>query len=150
MHDSTAKEPDMEITSTSTAVPTTADTSRDAFAELDGEAFLKLLVVQLQNQDPLNPMDNQQFITQMAQLTSLEELQSLNNTASSASATGQLGLAASLIGRNVEWTDATGNLQRGTVQEAAHSATGTDLLINDTRVALSTVVRVTGNVPVAE
>ena len=140
----------MEISSASTAPLATAATSPSAFAELDGEAFLKLLVVQLQNQDPLNPMDNQQFITQMAQLTSLEELQSLNDTASSASATGQLGLAASLIGRNVEWTDATGSLQHGTVQEAMHSAKGTDLLINDTRVPMSAVARVTAGVPVAE
>lgn len=44
---------------------------------LGRDAFLKLLVAQLKNQDPLNPVDNQQFVAQLAQLQSLEELRSL-------------------------------------------------------------------------
>ena len=44
-----------------------------------GEAdFLKLLVTQLENQDPMNPMDNQQFIAQLATFSSLEQLISIN------------------------------------------------------------------------
>jgi flagellar basal-body rod modification protein FlgD len=41
--------------------------------------FLKLLVTQLQNQDPMNPMDNQQFVAQLATFSSLEQLMSINN-----------------------------------------------------------------------
>jgi len=45
-----------------------------------GEAdFLKLLVTQLENQDPMNPMDNQQFVAQLATFSSLQELVSINN-----------------------------------------------------------------------
>ena len=40
--------------------------------------FLKLLVTQLQNQDPMNPVDNQQFIAQLATFSSLEQLISIN------------------------------------------------------------------------
>jgi flagellar basal-body rod modification protein FlgD len=42
--------------------------------------FLKLLITQLQNQDPMNPVDNQQFIAQLASFSSLEQLISINQS----------------------------------------------------------------------
>lgn len=47
---------------------------------LGKEAFLRLLVAQLQNQDPLNPMNDREFIAQMAQFTALEQMMNLNKT----------------------------------------------------------------------
>jgi flagellar basal-body rod modification protein FlgD len=41
--------------------------------------FLKLLVTQLQNQDPMNPINNEQFLTQLASFSSLEQLMSIND-----------------------------------------------------------------------
>ena len=46
---------------------------------LGRDAFLSLLVTQLQHQDPLNPQDNQAFLAQLAQFTSLESLQSIKS-----------------------------------------------------------------------
>lgn len=48
--------------------------------KLDRDAFLKLLITQLSNQDPLNPMEDQQFIAQLAQFSSLEQMQMVNRT----------------------------------------------------------------------
>lgn len=48
--------------------------------DLDKDAFLRLLVTQLQNQDPLSPMEDREFIAQMAQFSSLEQMQNLNKT----------------------------------------------------------------------
>ena len=45
--------------------------------EVGKEAFLSLLVTQLQNQDPLDPQDNSEFLTQLAQFTTLESLQQI-------------------------------------------------------------------------
>jgi flagellar basal-body rod modification protein FlgD len=46
---------------------------------VDGNTFLTLLVAQLKNQDPLAPQDGTQFIAQLAQFNSLEQLISINN-----------------------------------------------------------------------
>lgn len=47
---------------------------------LDKDAFLKLLVTQLKHQDPLNPVEDKEFIAQMAQFTTLEQIQNMNKT----------------------------------------------------------------------
>lgn len=54
------------------------DTSSNINDSLDKDAFLKLLVTQLANQDPLNPVEDKEFIAQLAQFSSLEQMQNLN------------------------------------------------------------------------
>ena len=51
--------------------------------ELGRDAFLRLLTLQLQNQDPLDPVKNEDFVAQLAQFSSLEQLTSINETLSS-------------------------------------------------------------------
>ena len=53
--------------------------STNSTGQLDKDAFLKLLITQLQHQDPLKPMDDTQFIAQLAQFSSLEQMQTLND-----------------------------------------------------------------------
>lgn len=71
----------------------------DGQTGIDKDAFLKLLVAQLRYQDPLNPVQDRDFIAQMAQISSLEQTQ---NTAK----LQRLGQAASLIGQQVEYLNA--------------------------------------------
>jgi flagellar basal-body rod modification protein FlgD len=54
------------------------DTSSFGTGTVDKTEFLKLLVVQLQNQDPLSPIKNENFVAQMATFSSLEQLISIN------------------------------------------------------------------------
>ena len=53
-------------------------TQTNTNSQLDRNAFLKLLITQLRNQDPLSPMDDKEFITQLAQFSTLEQTQALN------------------------------------------------------------------------
>lgn len=48
--------------------------------DLDKHAFLELLITQMRNQDPLSPTDNGEFLAQMAQFTSLEQVQNINGS----------------------------------------------------------------------
>jgi flagellar basal-body rod modification protein FlgD len=73
----------------SSAAPKPADTSNSSTTSSNSSStdalgneqmFLQLLVAQLQNQDPMNPADGTQFVAQLAQFSSLEQLISLNTT----------------------------------------------------------------------
>jgi flagellar basal-body rod modification protein FlgD len=68
------------------------------------DRFMKLLITQMKNQDPLNPMDNAQVTSQMAQLSTVTGIDKLNNTLESLISsvqTGQSYQASSMIGHNV-------------------------------------------------
>jgi len=54
-------------------------TSRVISPELDRDAFLQLLVLQMQNQDPMAPTDNQEMLAQLAQFSALEQMNELND-----------------------------------------------------------------------
>lgn len=72
--------------------------------ELGQKAFLKLMITQMQNQDPLSPQENTEFIAQLAQFSSVESLDQLNNNFNSftESFVGNQALqASSLVGRSV-------------------------------------------------
>ena len=77
-------------TSTVSAATNTADSSSNS--SLDKDAFLQLLVTQMQYQDPLEPTSNTEYMAQLAQFSTVEELQNVNSTISnsqSLSLTGQ-------------------------------------------------------------
>jgi flagellar basal-body rod modification protein FlgD len=90
--------------------------------------YMKLLVAQLQNQDPLEPMDNNQMASQLAQLTQLEQIESLNSNFAKVLSTTQLDYATSLIGKTVSYygQGITGEVEllEGIVQEVARDAGG--------------------------
>lgn len=95
----------MEITSTTSTASAAAGAASAASREtLDKDSFLKLLITQMQYQDPLSPMDNTEFLAQMAQFSSLEQMQNLNASFETNMLLTQAlnnSAAAGLIGRHV-------------------------------------------------
>ena len=91
----------------------TANKASDSFGKaasqaLGKDAFLQLLVTQMKYQDPLQPMDNTQFVAQLAQFSSLEQMSNVANTDSSTlqevqnlSQTTQMNTGFQLLGQNV-------------------------------------------------
>lgn len=73
---------------------------REVKSQLGKDDFLKLLITQLQYQDPLEPMDNTAFIAQTAQFTALEQMQNLNQTMTSAQAFATIGKGVFMETRN--------------------------------------------------
>jgi flagellar basal-body rod modification protein FlgD len=83
---------------------TSASTSTSSENVLGKDDFLKLLVTQMQNQDPMSPMENTEFVAQLAQFSALEQMQNLNENFTEQSALIQSlnnNVAASLVGRTV-------------------------------------------------
>ena len=76
---------------------------------LGKDDFLKLLVTQLRYQDPMQPVDDKEFIAQLAQFSSLEQIQNLNSTMEQFITInlieGQLSRAAALVGQEVQVYD---------------------------------------------
>ncbi len=72
---------------------TSTKTSKEASSgsEVSKEQFLQLLVAQMQYQDPLEPMDNTEYVSQLATFTQVEELQNLASSMSNMQATDLLG-----------------------------------------------------------
>jgi flagellar basal-body rod modification protein FlgD len=88
-----------------------------ANGSLGKDQFLKLFVAQLQHQDPMNPMNDSEFMAQMASFSTLEQVTNLaaanQQMAASMSSTNAVGL----IGRTVSYVDADDQIQTGKVDK---------------------------------
>lgn len=114
-----------------------ATTERDD--ALGKDDFLKLLVMQLKNQDPLEPMKNQDFIAQLAQFNSLEQMINLNTSFDRMLLLETLNGASSFIGKEVSWFDADGNAQSGVVDSVSVLNGTPSLIVGDQMINLSDI-----------
>lgn len=85
---------------TSTSSDTTTSTTQKT---LDQNAFLKLLITEMQNQDPLSPMDNTEYVAQLAQFSSLEQMQQMNSALDSMNTSYSSNQALNLVGKTVTY-----------------------------------------------
>lgn len=95
---------------------TTSANGSGTTSALGQDAFLKLLITQLKNQNPLNPQDNTAFVAQLAQFSSLQGIQNLNTTMTGLAngmQSSQALQASALVGRTVEVESKTAYLASG-------------------------------------
>ncbi len=106
--------------------------------------FLNLLSTQLQYQDPTNPESNTDFAAQMAQFSSLSEMNTLTSTMTNFAGISQLSSGSSLIGQSVTTTatDSNGNAVNGTVTGALVNNSELYLTVNGLEVPYSSVTSV--------
>jgi len=117
---------------------------------LDANSFLQMFTAEIANQDPLNPMDQGTFLTQIAQMTQVESTSQLSSTLStlgtamsSSLSSQQVSQATSLLGQNIQYTDSNGNTQQGTVSAIQIGSDGTPaLLVGGNSVGLSSVTQI--------
>lgn len=76
-------------------------TATQSGSSIDKTQFLTLLINELRNQDPTAPTDEKETLSQLAQFSSLEQMQNLNETLTSSSQFNQLSQGAALIGKTV-------------------------------------------------
>ena len=89
-----------------------------AGGDMGKDEFLKILITQLSHQDPTQPMQDKEFIAQMAQFSSLEQMTNVSSEISKVAALLEKGQAVSLLGRTVEVV-AGSQVVAGTVEEVS-------------------------------
>lgn len=91
---------------------TSAPQASSLGSQLGQDAFLKLLTTQLQNQDPLNPMDDTQSVAQLAQFSAVQATTELKDSFTSFESNFSVMQSAGLLGKSVsaQMTDSNGNV----------------------------------------
>jgi flagellar basal-body rod modification protein FlgD len=111
-------------------------------AGLGEDAFLKLLVAQMQYQDPMSPSDNQQFIQEQATFSTVEALNSLKSTTAAMQASQEFAQGVALIGKNVTYVGTDGTVGSGVVSAVSNANDTVQLNVGGAAVDASTVVQV--------
>jgi flagellar basal-body rod modification protein FlgD len=127
------------------AIGTTAQPSpSDAgpLGSLGPQAFLQLLVSEVANQDPLDPISSSDLLSQTAELSTLEQVASLAQDAAQELSASQSQEAVSLIGKQVSGQTATGVDFSGTVSGVSLSGGQALLDVGGTQVPVSSVAQV--------
>jgi flagellar basal-body rod modification protein FlgD len=109
--------------------------------------YMKLLVTQLQNQNPLEPLDNKDMAAQLAQFSQLQQMETLNSSFSRVLDSVQRSYASSLIGKEVSFEDVAQNgavgTQTGKVEEVTMGDDGNIVLtVGDQKVNLADVTSI--------
>lgn len=108
--------------------------------------FMKLLVTQLQNQNPLEPMDNKDMAAQLAQFSQLQQLENMNSSFGDVLKAVQQDYAGSLIGKDVSFvgtaSDGTLETRTGQVEEVVLDDGEVTLLVGGDQVGLKDVLSI--------
>jgi flagellar basal-body rod modification protein FlgD len=109
--------------------------------------YMKLLVTQLQNQNPLEPLDNKDMSAQLAQFSQLQQTENLNTSFGKVLDSVQRNYASSLIGKEVSYKvqadDGTSEVKSGKVAEVSIADDGTVVLaLGDQQVNLADVASI--------
>lgn len=125
-------------TTGTTSTPTTQTASSALAEQLGAEEFLQLLITQLRYQDPLEPVDDRDFLAQLAQFTALEAITEQTRWA-------QMSYGLGLVGCEVTYRTDDGQILTGVVQ-ALRISNGTPLLsLGDREIGLDQVISATSS-----
>lgn len=135
----------------STTVPNAADvtgvysasTVRNPKQTMDSEVFMKLLVTQLQHQDPSSPMDTNQMISQTTQLSMMEKMTELTTTSTENFSLQMRIAAAAIVGKQVSYSDAKGATVTGVASSVSFAGSVPQVSIGGVDVPLDVISGIT-------
>ncbi|GAF67637.1 unnamed protein product [marine sediment metagenome] len=107
----------------------------------DSGLFMKLLIAQLQNQNPMDPMSNSEMITQMSQLTAVDGIRQLNDNFADILELYKLTSGTGLLGKQVEYEHEGGTFS-GLVEAVSTRDSTLKLTVNGIEVPLSKVSKI--------
>lgn len=119
------------------------DKNKSGFNGLSSQDFLKLLITQLQNQDPSNPMDSDQLLNQISQMRALQANLELESSLKGLTLGQQLSSATSFIGKNVTAVTGSNQTQVSGMVESVIVKDGSALLrVNGTEIPMADITGV--------
>ena len=116
-----------------------SDQSGDALRGLDMDQFLKLMIAELQNQDPLNPLENSEMLQQISQIRSVGATDKLTKTLDAVLLGQNLSNGSTLIGKKVKGLTDDSKPVEGVVDRVSVANNVTKLHIGDKSLSLSNV-----------
>jgi len=130
------------ITYSNTAAATSTAQNVNTFTDMQSNEFMQLLLVQLRNQNPLEPMKNGEILSQITTLNSLQELQNISATLKSISGKSGLSDAADLIGKEITFKNGSDITTVGIVTGVVQENGQVKLQVNDQEISLDDVIAV--------
>jgi flagellar basal-body rod modification protein FlgD len=110
----------------------TSSVAAGATSDLNQGDFLNLMMDQLKNQNPLNPADPTQYMSELASFSSLDEEMQIQQSDSQTAANQSASSALAMLGQNVSYTDSNGATGSGTVTAVNFTSNGPTLTIGGT------------------
>lgn len=136
----------MSVASTNSTGTNTSSTSSSStangFSSLTSADFMQMLVAELENQDPTQPMSNADLLSQLSQMTQLQSNTELSTAIQAMSSNQQLQTAASFIGATITGTDANQNPVSGVVTQASLQSGSAFVTVGGTQIPLSNITSV--------
>lgn len=131
------------VGSTSSSSNTTnQSTTTDRYDSLDTKAFLRLMVTELQNQDPLEPMDSSQIIDQIASIRAIQSNDKLSNTLDATLLGQNLFTASGLIGKTISGLSSDAKRVTGTVDRVEVANGVATLYVGDDAISMKNITEI--------
>jgi flagellar basal-body rod modification protein FlgD len=122
------------------STPSTSSNSKTPGAD----TFMQILLAQMQHQNPMEPMNDSEMISQFSQLNSLQALTGMKDMLSEMASVGQVQYGASLIGCTVRASRANNTQIEGVVSAVEFKGGNVLLTINNEKISLDNLISVTG------
>ena len=132
------------VTSSNTSSTPSSSTTTNNRLTLKPMDFIKLMVTQLQNQDPTQPAGSDQLLSQMSQIGQLQSSTSLQSSLTAMVAQNQIGAAGNLIGKSIQGVDDKGAAVNGVVDSVLVQSGNVYLQLNSgNQVQMGNVTKIT-------
>lgn len=137
----------MSTSSISSASSTTSQqaTYADPLSDVSMNDFLKLLVTELQNQDPLSPMDDTQILQQVSQIKAIESNQRLSDTLTSMQTQQNLVAASTMLQKTITGLTDSGQTVTGQVDKVTVDSSGVKVCVGTNTISLTNISEVDPN-----
>jgi flagellar basal-body rod modification protein FlgD len=130
-------------TSSTTGSSSSSASSTSSTSNLTQADFLQLLTQEMENQDPLNPVSNDQFLAELAQFSNLQTTTDIDTTLNTmASSLGQASATSAYLGQSVTLTDSNNATVSGTVTQVSTSDGTEYVTVNGAQYPASSITAV--------